>query len=983
MQHKITIGIRTYNVQNYIEECLTSVYNQSIKDDLKIVLVDDCSTDNTLNVINKWINEHVDFQIEVHTNSKNQGAGVMLMQLQEYIKDSEYVIILDSDDFYTKTDCMEYMYNFIKKHDFDFVKFSKHIDYYHVKNLMKYDLYKQIKFNPFRFAEDHYDNWLRNVTNNYVLHEYDFYYYRNNSSSLVRNNNLIKPIVSVFDDIYYHNIPESVCKLDYIIPDSEEQDIYNEMKQISYVIKPAVLVLSKNTDLSEFINHYTNLGFDQIFVLDNNEKPIKYDNVTVIPYNNIQLFDWVEFQSTAYDYALRLIKQTDCNYLLVVDDDEYLDLKTYSNIKDFIKSEMILKGHFNCDFIWETYDDNDIIYEKDVKDTIQNTYTRKLTHGKFSDVCHIDWTKALFRIFPETSFHETANPGHHPNLNYKENVVNSKIAVLKHYRTQCLETFIKSKILQKNFRKGHFGSFGLLNGYFCINKCSFEKLEAFKQLFSKYNIELPQEEFDKYYNQVVNQYKPNIIIPINSSEDLKLIKNLNIPKEYKIIVVSVVDVDSDEYDIVRRGSNIYDTLTYIIKTSSCAFMGIVFPNSLIYDSKFEKQLNYLQDHPNVDLVTCNCKYNSELNTKPIISTVLFRTESLQKLDILFEHYYDTYDKFFINCNDLVIHNIEEILQEETFNDKPCAYDIHNLTTQNVLNKDITVIIPFQNEGYEVRKTVESIRATTKGVPIILIDDQSTDGYNYKAIADKYNCRLVRNKFNLGVSEARNLGVSLCETPYFVLLDGHMRFYDLDWDEMLVNYLNKEPNAIYCSNGATIYKTGDYFYSSEHKFPAATLGGHLDFHAFNEFNVVWSFKALDKNSDITRIPAVFGACYASSVKHWNHIGGLSGLVKYGYDEALMSVKTWLTGGKCYLIKNFYVGHLYRTTAPYYVDNIHMKANQIFLSYLFDYEITPIDAVQYNKACRLLDFDKINNIKEQFNKIKVHSFDYFLNLNKLLC
>jgi hypothetical protein len=40
---------------------------------------------------------------------------------------------------------------------------------------------------------------------------------------------------------------------------------------------------------------------------------------------------------------------------------------------------MLSNGYYNCDFCWETYDDNDIIYEKDViKNSIQTTYTRKL-----------------------------------------------------------------------------------------------------------------------------------------------------------------------------------------------------------------------------------------------------------------------------------------------------------------------------------------------------------------------------------------------------------------------------------------------------------------------------------------------------------------------------------------------------------------------------------------------------------------------------
>lgn len=983
MLNKIAIGIRTYNTQRYIEQCLNSVYNQSIKNDLKVFLVDDCSTDNTLIVIDKWIDEHDDFQIEVHINSKNQGAGVMFMQLQQYIKDCEYVIMLDSDDFYTRNDCMEYMYNFIKKHDFDFVKFSKDINYFHVKNLIKYDLYKRIKFNPFRFAEDHYDWWLRNITTNYVLHDYDFYYYRNNSSSLVRTNNIIPPVAQIFDDIYYNNIPEAVKRLDYIIPNQGEEQIYVEMKRVTYEIHPAVLVLSKNTELTEFINHYYKLGFEQIFILDNNEIPIKYDNVTIIPYNDKQLFDWVEFQSTAQDYALSLIKQTKYNYLLVVDDDEYLELKTYNNIKDFIDNEMLTKGNYNCDFIWETYDDNDIIYEKDVKTSIQETYTRKLTQGKYGDINHVNWSKSLYKIFPETSYHDALNPAHHPNREYNKNFIKRDIAVLKHYRTQCLETFLKTKVLQKNFQKGVFGRTGLLNSYFHINKCSFAKLDAFKELCNKYNIKYDQKEFNKHYNKLIEQQKMTVIIPICRKTDFELVQTLNIPKDYKILLVSSIDLDQNIYETIRRGHNIYDNLNYAIKTLQCEFASIVFPNSIIYENKFNKQLQYLKDHPNVDLITCNCLYNSIENTKPIISTVMFRVESLKILDILFEHYYNTYDKFFVNCSKLNTYNINEILQEENFDEEPYIYDIYNLTTQKVTNKDITVIIPFQNEGYEIIKTVESVRATTKGVPIILIDDQSTDNYDYKSIAEKYNCEYIRNEYNLGVAESRNLGVSLCKTNYFVLLDGHMRFYDLDWDQMLIEQLNKDPNAIYCSNSTSINKNNEGFYTSEHKFPSATFGGYINFNENEEFKVIWSFKALDKDSDITRVPAVFGACYASSVQHWNHIGGLSGLIKYGYDEALMSIKTWLCGGKCYLIKDFYVGHLYRSEAPYNIDYSCMKSNQLFLSYLFDYKISSSDTIQCNNTYKMLDFNKMKDIKESFNKNKIYSFDYFLNLNKLLC
>ena len=49
---KISVILPIYNVEDYIEECLDSLLFQSIgEENLEIILVDDCSTDNTANII--------------------------------------------------------------------------------------------------------------------------------------------------------------------------------------------------------------------------------------------------------------------------------------------------------------------------------------------------------------------------------------------------------------------------------------------------------------------------------------------------------------------------------------------------------------------------------------------------------------------------------------------------------------------------------------------------------------------------------------------------------------------------------------------------------------------------------------------------------------------------------------------------------------------------------------------------------------------
>ena len=50
---KISVIIPIYNVENYIEECLDSVINQTLKD-IEIICVNDGSTDGTLNILERY-----------------------------------------------------------------------------------------------------------------------------------------------------------------------------------------------------------------------------------------------------------------------------------------------------------------------------------------------------------------------------------------------------------------------------------------------------------------------------------------------------------------------------------------------------------------------------------------------------------------------------------------------------------------------------------------------------------------------------------------------------------------------------------------------------------------------------------------------------------------------------------------------------------------------------------------------------------------
>jgi glycosyltransferase involved in cell wall biosynthesis len=112
--------------------------------------------------------------------------------------------------------------------------------------------------------------------------------------------------------------------------------------------------------------------------------------------------------------------------------------------------------------------------------------------------------------------------------------------------------------------------------------------------------------------------------------------------------------------------------------------------------------------------------------------------------------------------------------------------------------ELTVIIPFCNEGEEVGLTIKSCKEFAKGeVDFLLIDDYSSDNYDYMSVVKEHNCQFIRHNKQLGVSPSRDDGVNLCKSPYFVLLDGHMAMLQQGWDECVLSYVKTDPRAIWC------------------------------------------------------------------------------------------------------------------------------------------------------------------------------------------
>ena len=71
MKNSISIIIPCYNVESYIVKCLDSLIKQLNDFTYEIILVNDCSKDNTEDIINQYIKEHPSSNISYFSNDNN------------------------------------------------------------------------------------------------------------------------------------------------------------------------------------------------------------------------------------------------------------------------------------------------------------------------------------------------------------------------------------------------------------------------------------------------------------------------------------------------------------------------------------------------------------------------------------------------------------------------------------------------------------------------------------------------------------------------------------------------------------------------------------------------------------------------------------------------------------------------------------------------------------------------------------------------
>lgn len=116
---QITIGIPVYNVERYVERSLRSALDQDYSRPYNILVVDDCGTDTSMDIVRRVCEEHPHGnRVTIFRHDGNKGLGAARNTIIDHA-DGKYLFFLDSDDWITP-DCLSKHYEVAEKYQAEF-----------------------------------------------------------------------------------------------------------------------------------------------------------------------------------------------------------------------------------------------------------------------------------------------------------------------------------------------------------------------------------------------------------------------------------------------------------------------------------------------------------------------------------------------------------------------------------------------------------------------------------------------------------------------------------------------------------------------------------------------------------------------------------------------------------------------------------------------------------------------------------------------
>jgi glycosyltransferase involved in cell wall biosynthesis len=111
---KVSVSMITYNHENFIAQAIDSILMQQVNFDYEVVIGEDCSTDNTRDIVIDYQNRYPD-KIHLLLHKKNVGAINNEIQVYKACQ-GEYIAWLEGDDYWTSPHKLQKQSDFLDNH---------------------------------------------------------------------------------------------------------------------------------------------------------------------------------------------------------------------------------------------------------------------------------------------------------------------------------------------------------------------------------------------------------------------------------------------------------------------------------------------------------------------------------------------------------------------------------------------------------------------------------------------------------------------------------------------------------------------------------------------------------------------------------------------------------------------------------------------------------------------------------------------------
>ena len=114
-KYEITIGMPVYGVEKYIRKSILSVLDQSVECDMEVLVIDDCGTDHSMDIIKECQSTHPKGNmIRIIRQPQNMGCWAARNKILDEAK-GKYIFLIDADD-YLSPDALKKLYQAAEEH---------------------------------------------------------------------------------------------------------------------------------------------------------------------------------------------------------------------------------------------------------------------------------------------------------------------------------------------------------------------------------------------------------------------------------------------------------------------------------------------------------------------------------------------------------------------------------------------------------------------------------------------------------------------------------------------------------------------------------------------------------------------------------------------------------------------------------------------------------------------------------------------------